>query len=90
MPFSAGAIEDVYGPGSYTDNEFIPVPQDAERLLKHFAAKTPGFTQDSSLLAKVKFEGADMPIIAGPLKAQVMVSISHPHRESWLAQTDDV
>ena len=81
MPFEAGKIEHVYGPGSYTDNEFIPVPQDAERLLKYFASKTPGFTRDLSQLEKVKFGGSDMSIIPGPLKPQVLVRTPCPRAQ---------
>lgn len=68
-------IEGTYGPGTYTDTSFIPVPEDAKRLLLHLASITPGFTKDSEVLDAVDFIGDDLPIIPGPIKAQVMVSI---------------
>lgn len=65
--------EGVYGPGTYTDTEFISVPEDSRRLLKHLASITPGFTNDPTLLDDVEFTGGDLPIIPGPIKAQVLV-----------------
>ncbi|KAL2840364.1 CoA-transferase family III [Aspergillus pseudodeflectus] len=68
---------DDYGPGTYADTSFTPVPQECRRLLKVFAAKTPGFTQDQGLLDGVKFEGDDLPCIPGPIKAQAVTAVLH-------------
>ncbi|CEL06047.1 Putative Alpha methylacyl-CoA racemase [Aspergillus calidoustus] len=68
---------DDYGAGTYTDTSFTPVPQECRRLLKVFAAKTPGFTQDQGLLDGVKFEGDDLPCIPGPIKAQAVTAVLH-------------
>lgn len=65
--------EGVYGPGTYTEQEFTPVPQDARRLLKHLAGITPGFSNEPKALDDVEFTGADFPILPGPIKAQVLV-----------------
>ncbi|OJJ71752.1 hypothetical protein ASPBRDRAFT_195904 [Aspergillus brasiliensis CBS 101740] len=46
---------DDYGPGTYVDTSFTPVPEEGKPLLKIFAAKTPGFTQDPALLDKIIF-----------------------------------
>lgn len=68
--------KDVFGPGTFVDNEFIGVPADSRRLLKHLASITPGFTTQEELLDSVEFSGDDLPIIPGPIKSQVFVSIS--------------
>lgn len=65
--------EGVYGPGSYTDTEFIPIPEDCKRLLKHLAGISPGFTKEYSALEDVEFTGGDLSNLPGPLKAQVLV-----------------
>lgn len=70
---SQDKIPDVYGPGTYTDKGFVPVPQETERIFRLIASETPGFTQDEALLSKVKFEGEEFPVIPGPIKA---VSVS--------------
>lgn len=66
-----------YGPGTYVDTGFTPVPEECTRLLKLFAAKTPGFTQDKDLLDGVKFEGDNLPCIPGPIKAQAVTAVLH-------------
>jgi hypothetical protein len=66
-------IHDLYGPGTFTDAEFIPLTQDCRRLLKYFAEVTPGFTKDSAVLEAVDFHGRDLPILPGPIKAQALV-----------------
>ncbi|KAH8427916.1 uncharacterized protein LDX57_005619 [Aspergillus melleus] len=66
-----------YGPGTYVDTTFTPVPEECKRLLKVFAAKTPGFTQDPALLDGVKFEGDGLPCIPGPIKAQAVTAVLH-------------
>ena len=68
-----GLQEGVWGPGTYTDAEFTPLPQDCSRLLEYFARITPGFTEDAALLSKVRFHGGDLPILPGPIKAQALV-----------------
>jgi hypothetical protein len=64
-----------YGPGSWVDTSFTPVPEECERLLVLLALETPGFTKDPRLLEKVKFEGDDLPNIPGPIKAQALTSV---------------
>ncbi|KAK3614451.1 hypothetical protein LTR56_027246 [Elasticomyces elasticus] len=68
-------IEGVYGPGSYTDVTFIPVPQDCERVLKWVASTTPGFAKEPTLLKEVVFHGDDFPHIPGPLKPGVLSAV---------------
>ena len=58
-----------YGPGTFVDTSFTPLPQECTRLLKWLASKTPGFTSDQRVLDAVKFEGDDLPIIPGPVKS---------------------
>ena len=67
-------VKDVYGPGTYTDTEYIPPVEDCERLLKHLASISPGFTKDAKALAAVQFHGSDLPILPSPIKAQALVS----------------
>ncbi|KAK3634423.1 hypothetical protein LTR56_015302 [Elasticomyces elasticus] len=66
-----------YGPGSWVDTDFIPVPKECERLLALMALETPGFTKDYRLLQSVTFEGDDLPNIPGPIKAQAFTSVLH-------------
>ncbi|KAK0648978.1 CoA-transferase family III domain-containing protein [Cercophora newfieldiana] len=70
-------IPDIYGPGTFTDREFLPVPQDTERIFRLLASQTPGFTQDASLLSKVRFEGESYPILPGPIKAAPVAAALH-------------
>ena len=67
------AKKDVYGPGTFTDLDFTPVPQECQRILQHLAESTPGFTTDPKILNNVNFHGADYPMIPGPLKSQAFV-----------------
>jgi hypothetical protein len=69
--------KDVYGPGTFTDVEFTPVPQECTRLLHHLASTTPGFITDPAVLHNVHFHGAEYPIIPGPLKSQAFVRKPH-------------
>jgi hypothetical protein len=69
--------KDVYGPGTFTDINFTPVPQECTRILHHLAETTPGFTTDPAIVDNVHFRGADYPIIPGPLKSQVFVRNTH-------------
>lgn len=66
-----------YGPGSHVDTAFLPVPEECRRLLRIFAAKTPGFTKSEALLDSVHFEGDDLPCIPGPIKSQVVTAVLH-------------
>lgn len=68
-------VKDVYGPGTFTDTNFTPVPQEARRLLEYFAKKTPGFRDDAEFLDQVKFTGQDLPLLPGPIKAQVLTAV---------------
>lgn len=68
---------DVYGPGSWIDAEPLPVPEDARRLLKILADKTPGFTTNPAALDSVSFTGSPQTIAPGPLKSSVIASALH-------------
>ncbi len=66
-----------YGPGTWVDTSFTPLPQECERLLILMALASPGFTADTRLIEGVKFEGDDLPNIPGPLKAQAFTAVLH-------------
>ena len=66
-------IKDVYGPGTFADAAYNPLPAECRRLLGYFAKTTPGFVKDAAVLDEVDFHGGDLPIIPGPLKAQALV-----------------
>ncbi|PSR78925.1 CoA-transferase family III domain-containing protein [Coniella lustricola] len=70
-------IPDVYGPGTFTDAAFTPVPQDTERIFRLMASQTPGFTRDEAVLAKVRFAGEPFPVIPGPIKAVSVAAALH-------------
>ncbi|KAI1341084.1 CoA-transferase family III domain-containing protein [Xylariaceae sp. FL0016] len=70
-------VPDVYGPGTYTDRHFVPVPQETERIFRLLASETPGFTQDENLLSKVKFTGEEFSVIPGPIKAVSVAAALH-------------
>ena len=70
-------IPDVYGPGTHTDKAFAPVPRDAERIFRLLAAQTPGFTRDEAALARVRFGGADFPVLPGPIKLGALAAALH-------------
>jgi hypothetical protein len=67
--------EEIYGPGTFTDTKFIPLPEDCSRILKYFASVTPGFTTDDAVLSSVKFEGGDLPLLPGPIKSQAVTAV---------------
>lgn len=69
--------EGVYGPGSWTDTEFTPVPKECARLLALMARQTPGFTHDQRYLDKVHFEGDELSNLPGPLKSQCLTTVMH-------------
>ena len=66
-----------YGPGTFVDTSFTPLPQECTRLLKWLASKTPGFTRDQQVLDAVKFEGDDLPILPGPMKSVALTAVLH-------------
>ncbi|RBA14187.1 hypothetical protein FPRO05_02979 [Fusarium proliferatum] len=70
-------IPDVYGPGTHSDRTFVPVPQDTLRIFRLIASQTPGFTQDDSILSKVRFTGDEFPVISGPIKAVSVAAALH-------------
>lgn len=70
-------VPDVYGPGSFTDKKFTPVPEDTHRIFRLIASQTPGFTQDESILSKVRFTGEEFPVIPGPIKATSVAASLH-------------
>ncbi|KAL7912391.1 CoA-transferase family III domain-containing protein [Trichoderma velutinum] len=69
--------EGAYGPGTYTDTAFTPVPEDSMRIFRELAARTPGFTKDERLLSGVKFSGDNLPLLAGPIKSQAVTAALH-------------
>ena len=66
-----------YGPGTFVDGSFSPLPQECKRLLHGLAARTPGFTKESALIDGVRFEGSDLPCIPGPIKSQAFTAALH-------------
>ncbi|KAK3997894.1 succinate--hydroxymethylglutarate CoA-transferase [Cladorrhinum sp. PSN332] len=75
-------IPDVYGPGTFTDREYLPVPTEAARIFQLLVDQTPGFTtagsgSSSSLLSKVKFAGEEYPLIPGPIKSVPIAAALH-------------
>ncbi|EXA51192.1 hypothetical protein FOVG_03661 [Fusarium oxysporum f. sp. pisi HDV247] len=68
---------ETYGAGTTVDTEFLPLPAECQRLLRLFAARTPGFTKDESLLSRVNFHGDDLPCIPGPIKSQAVTAVLH-------------
>ncbi|KAG4263802.1 hypothetical protein BFJ72_g13647 [Fusarium proliferatum] len=68
---------DTYGAGTTVDTEFSPLPVECQRLLRLFAARTPGFTKDEALLSGVNFHGDDLPCIPGPIKSQAVTAVLH-------------
>lgn len=69
--------DEVYGPGTYIDKHVLPVPEDARRIFKLLASRTPGFTNDRELLDTVKFEGRPDPMVPGPMKSPVVSTALH-------------
>lgn len=68
---------EIYGPGTFVDENFLPVPDDARRVFEILANATENFTKDPRIWDSVKFEGHDDPIIPGPLKAPVIAAALH-------------
>jgi hypothetical protein len=69
--------DETYGAGTVVDSEFSPLPAECERILRIFAARTPGFTKDEALLSGVNFHGDDLPCIPGPIKSQAVTAVLH-------------
>lgn len=66
-----------YGPGTYVDKSFKPLPEECKRLLRLLATRTPGFTTDAVFLDAVRFEGDELPCIPGPIKSQALTATLH-------------
>jgi hypothetical protein len=76
MPASS-RTQGVYGPGTYTDPTFTPVPKDTSRIFRLIASQTPNFTKDEALLSKVHFTGEEFPTLPGPIKAVSVAASLH-------------
>lgn len=74
---SSDRTPDVYGPGTFTDKTFTPVPEDTQRIFRQLARQTPGFTQDEKVLSRVCFTGESFPVIPGPIKATSVAAALH-------------
>ncbi|VBB81036.1 Putative protein of unknown function [Podospora comata] len=70
-------LPDVYGPGTFTDRELVPILTDAHRILRVLAAQTPAFTDNEVVLSKVRFEGEAEPVIPGPVKSTPVAAALH-------------
>jgi hypothetical protein len=68
---------EIYGPGTFVDENFLPVPDDARRVFEILANATENFTKDPRVWDSVKFEGHNDPMIPGPLKAPVVAAALH-------------
>lgn len=68
---------EVYGPGTFIDRNVLPVPQDAERVFRIIASRTPGFTRNKAAWDTVQFEGQPKPVIQGPIKTPVVAAALH-------------
>ncbi|PYH93432.1 CoA-transferase family III [Aspergillus ellipticus CBS 707.79] len=68
---------EVYGPGTFIDKQFLPVPEDARRVFEFLASSTPGFTQSKAAWDTVHFEGRPDPMVQGPIKAPVIAAALH-------------
>lgn len=66
-----------YGPGSWVDAFYTPVPEECKRVLEMLVQEAPGFPKDHRLLDSVTFEGGDLSCIPGPLKSQVLTAVMH-------------
>ncbi|KIW12741.1 hypothetical protein PV08_07927 [Exophiala spinifera] len=77
IPESIRKSEAGYGPGTFVDTSFAPVPEECRRLLRLLAEKTPWFTKNEALIDGVCFEGSDLPIIPGPIKSQAITAVLH-------------
>lgn len=59
------------------NSTFTPTPNDATRIFRLIASKTPGFTSDESRLSKVQFSGEPFPVIPGPIKWVAVTAALH-------------
>ncbi|OAP58767.1 hypothetical protein AYL99_06064 [Fonsecaea erecta] len=71
------ASPEIWGPGTFVDNDAPDIPKDSRRVFELLAKATPGFTQDPRLWDSVSFEGSAEPIAPGPLKAPVVAAALH-------------
>ena len=71
------ASPEIWGPGTFVDNESLSIPEDSRRIFELLARATPGFTRDQRLWDSVTFEGSAEPITPGPLKAPVVAAALH-------------
>ncbi|KAK4223196.1 succinate--hydroxymethylglutarate CoA-transferase [Podospora fimiseda] len=74
MDLDQPRVPNVYGPGTFTDRECLPVPDEAARLLRLLINQTPNFNSDPS---KVQFTGEPYPLIPGPLKSVPLAAALH-------------
>ncbi|KAK4183545.1 succinate--hydroxymethylglutarate CoA-transferase [Podospora australis] len=77
MATQARPIEDVYGPGTFTDHEFTQVPVEAARILRLLASQAPDFNTSEEHLSKVRFVGEDNLMVPGPIKAVPVAAALH-------------
>ncbi|KAK4203472.1 CoA-transferase family III domain-containing protein [Triangularia verruculosa] len=70
-------LADVYGPGTFADQDFVSVPTDAHRILRLLAAQTPGFTKNNDVITKVRFKGDADPVISGPIESTPVAAALH-------------
>lgn len=71
------AGDEVYGPGTFIDQTVLPVPEDAKRVFRILASRTPGFTQNKAAWETVHFEGQPKPVVQGPIKTPVVAAALH-------------
>ncbi|CAJ0549991.1 Ff.00g065860.m01.CDS01 [Fusarium sp. VM40] len=67
----------IYGPGTFIDKNFIPIPIDAKRVFELLASQTPGFTKSPDVWSTVTFSGGSTPVIPGPIKSPVVAAVLH-------------
>lgn len=65
-----------YGPGTFVDTSFTPLPQECIRLLKWLASRTPGSISDQQILDAVKFEADDLTAVRHAMAGIVGQEIS--------------
>ncbi|KAK4166931.1 succinate--hydroxymethylglutarate CoA-transferase [Cladorrhinum sp. PSN259] len=68
---------EIYGPGTFTDREYLAVPDEAARIFRLLVQQTPGFTTDPVLLAKAHFTGEEYNVIPGPIKSVPIAAALH-------------
>lgn len=58
---------EIYGPGTFDDEHFLPVPDDARRIFEIIVNATENFTKDSRIWDSVKFEDESRVCLAQAL-----------------------